>query len=756
MPERAGPNTSLIDWDAYGRNIRSTVNPWGTQIVATNTYDEPTGRVLTQYVDKQTATTGTVQNTTYAYNQAGQITAIRTVPNNTPSATDLQCFTYDYLGRLKTAWSDTGRLEQPTPSLAGQGACANATPTSGAVAPAKTTVGGSAAYWQEYTYDLTGNRTKVVNRDPAGDPAKDLTVTQTSPAPGTRNTPTTAAGTGGGTGGPHALASTSSTYGWSGWGAGGNQYDAAGNTTRITNPGGNRELKAGFVLKSGESARSNSVQLSMQADGNFVVYAPGWQSKWGTPTWNAADSANGTSMTWDVEGKLASLTQGTATTTYVYDADGNQLVRRNPGKVTVNLGSGDELTYDTNSKVSTGTRYYGIPGGITLVRQGPTKLSYQFADHHGTNSLSIDRTTLAESRRATDPFGALRGPASLSTPWAGDKGFVNGLKDDITGFTNLGARQYQPSTGRFLSPDPILDAGDPLQWNAYAYSNNNPVNRSDPNGLKSEECGTLYKCGSAGTITMSNAAQTTGENVSESALKRLQDSAPSFKPLVPIGPPPKRSYEGNNRDFLAGAGASIIAPVSAAFKFLYHNKAIQGGDFDPKQPTILESYSKWAVSKGVDLESANFASGTYLLAGLGEGALAVQAPPARGTASADTLLRTGGKGHWAGRLPMTMDCVCEVAAKYNIDLDFRIVFDRNKRGIRGSTAPNQQVTLYSPAFKNEEQLAKTLVHEKYHVDDLRGGMPYPSTYDAQHSFELAAEAHAVQWWDSIGSEIQGG
>ncbi|MFD0346443.1 hypothetical protein ACFQ0M_10785 [Kitasatospora aburaviensis] len=72
------------DWDAYGRNIRSTVNPFGWQIVATNTYDESTGRLLTQYIDKQTATNGTVQNTTYAYNQAGQITAIRTIPNNTP------------------------------------------------------------------------------------------------------------------------------------------------------------------------------------------------------------------------------------------------------------------------------------------------------------------------------------------------------------------------------------------------------------------------------------------------------------------------------------------------------------------------------------------------------------------------------------------------------------------------------------------------------------------------------------------------
>ncbi|MFF1903515.1 RHS repeat-associated core domain-containing protein [Kitasatospora sp. NPDC058218] len=695
------------DWDAYGRNIRSTMNPWGTQIVTTNTYDEPTGRLLNQYIDKQTAATGSVQNTAYAYNQAGQITAIRAIPNNTPAATDLQCFSYDYLGRLTTAWSDTGQLNQPTPSLGGQGSCANATPTSGAVAPAKTTVGGGAAYWQDYAYDLAGNRTKLINHDPAGDPAKDLTVDQTFPAPGTRNTPTTAAGTGGGTGGPHALSTGRSSYGIAFGAQGTDEYDATGNTTRINNPGGRKELKAGFVLNSGESVRSNSVQLAMQPDGNlvlsslrtgkviwstntqghqgawatmqddgnfvvydpqrvplwssntwvgnnsgyfatvqddgnFIVYSPGWQAKFNSSTWNAVDAANETTLTWDVEGKLASLTQGTATTTYVYDADGNQLVRRNPGKVTVNLGGGDELTYDIASHSSTGARYYSIPGGITLVREGPGKLAYQFSDHHGTSSLSIESATTNETRRTFDPFGATRGPGSLATSWSGDKGYVGGLKDDATGFTNLGARQYQPGTGRFLSPDPILDAGDPLQWNAYAYSNNNPVNRSDSNGLKSEECGTLYDCGSAGTITMKNAAETTANNVSAPALERLHDSAPSFKPLRPIGPPSKRSYEGNNRDFLAGFGASVLAPLSATFEFLYHNKTVQGSSYKGETPSIVQNYMKWAVSKGVDPETANFASGTYFLLALGEGA---SVAPGKGAALEEGGVTLGKSGH---------------------------------------------------------------------------------------------------------------
>ncbi|MFJ9695644.1 polymorphic toxin-type HINT domain-containing protein [Kitasatospora sp. NPDC101183] len=415
------------DYDAYGRNIRSTMNPWGTQVVTTSTYDEPTGRILNQYVDKQTSTTGTVQNTTYAYNRAGRVTAIRTTPDNAPTATDQQCFAYDYLGRLTTAWSDTGRLDQaPNPSVGGQGACANSSPTSGAQAPARTTVGGYAPYWQTYQYDLTGNRTQLVTHDAGGDTAKDTTVTQTFPSAGTRNAPTTAPNSGGGTGGPHALLSSTSATGTSTPTTSTTQYDASGRTTAITDTNGTATL-----------------------------------------TWNGED-------------RLDSLTRtGSGTTTYVYDAGGNQLVRHNPGRTTINIG-GDELTVDTATKQLTGARYYEIPGGTTLVRQGGGRLTYQISDHHGTGVLGIDSATLAESRRPSDPFGNLRGTPPSS--WAGDKGFVGGTKDDVTGLTNLGARQYQPTTGRFLSLDPILDRADPQQWNGYAYSGNDPVNRSDPSG----------------------------------------------------------------------------------------------------------------------------------------------------------------------------------------------------------------------------------------------------------------------------------
>jgi len=47
----------------------------------------------------------------------------------------------------------------------------------------------------------------------------------------------------------------------------------------------------------------------------------------------------------------------------------------------------------------------------------------------------------------------------------------------------FGARYYNASLPRFLSPDPVGGTpGNPLSWNRYLYCRNDPVNRFDPDG----------------------------------------------------------------------------------------------------------------------------------------------------------------------------------------------------------------------------------------------------------------------------------
>jgi RHS repeat-associated protein len=75
---------------------------------------------------------------------------------------------------------------------------------------------------------------------------------------------------------------------------------------------------------------------------------------------------------------------------------------------------------------------------------------------------------------------------SDSNPGFQPFGFAGGLYDPTTGLVRFGARDYDPSIGRWLNKDPIrFDGG----WNLYTYAGNDPVNYIDPTGLKATTFG---------------------------------------------------------------------------------------------------------------------------------------------------------------------------------------------------------------------------------------------------------------------------
>ncbi|MFI5896996.1 polymorphic toxin-type HINT domain-containing protein [Actinoplanes sp. NPDC051513] len=191
-------------------------------------------------------------------------------------------------------------------------------------------------------------------------------------------------------------------------------------------------------------------------------------------------------LTWDAEGHLVKVAPPAGktgpTTSYLYDADGNRLLQRTANATTLYLAS-EEITIGKGGNPPTtpsATRYYDLGNGIRAVRTNDNKVSFHLPDHQATGELAIDASTLAMQQRRTTPFGGLRG--TQPTAWPGTKGFVGGTNEP-TGFTHLGARDYDPTTGRFISADPILAADSPQQMNGYAYSGNNPVTTSDPTGL---------------------------------------------------------------------------------------------------------------------------------------------------------------------------------------------------------------------------------------------------------------------------------
>ncbi|SDN44739.1 RHS repeat domain-containing protein [Actinacidiphila guanduensis] len=226
------------------------------------------------------------------------------------------------------------------------------------------------------------------------------------------------------------------------------------------------------TLTSTSGAPTGATSYGYDADGDMTTRtAPGTGTQ--TLTWNDAQ-------------QLTGITGGTkGDSHFVHDADGSVLLEQDPGATTLYL-PGEQLTLDTGTGTVSGTRYYQLPGGGTAVRTGSTgggsaSYGYEFADQHGTNGFYLDSTFQHPQWRLLTPYGAPRG---TTTGWVDNRGFLDKPTDADTGLTIVGARQYDPATGRFISLDPLFEATSPQELNGYGYAGDNPVTNSDPTGKR--------------------------------------------------------------------------------------------------------------------------------------------------------------------------------------------------------------------------------------------------------------------------------
>ncbi|MFD4241107.1 RHS repeat-associated core domain-containing protein [Streptomyces sp. NPDC058525] len=385
-----------VDYSPMGDVLRTYTGPALSQVYTTNYYDEQTRRV-TRTVNSREKAPGAINDTTFKYDDVGNILKITDKEGPTATA-DVQCYAYDYLRRMNEAWTATDDCAAQ-PNASGPGS--------------KPQVGGPNPYWSSYSFDAAGNRTKDVQHSTTGDPTKDVTRTYTYGTPGQA--------------GANGLKKVDTT------GPGGSRtesytYDTAGNT------------------------KTRTIQGDTQT------------------------------LDWNTAGQLERVTKGTDTTGFVYDAGGNRLIKRDKTGTTLYL-PGTEVKLTAAGKLE-GTRYYAHPAGPVMVKtakDGVISTSYLMGDQNGTATTAVDAKSSAVTRRKFTPYGEVRGAAP--SVWPGKKGFVGGEVDDSIGTVHLGAREYDPATGRFLSVDPIIDFNEPKQQNPYVYANNSPVTFSDPSGL---------------------------------------------------------------------------------------------------------------------------------------------------------------------------------------------------------------------------------------------------------------------------------
>jgi RHS repeat-associated protein len=189
-------------------------------------------------------------------------------------------------------------------------------------------------------------------------------------------------------------------------------------------------------------------------------------------------------LTWDPEGHLATVAGSAGTSSYIYAANGIRLAVDDPAATTLYLPN-MEIRRTKATGTVTATRYYDWGGQTIAMMTTGGAVTWLIGDNQNTQNIAVAAGTQAITVRRQNPYGAPRGP---SPAWPTGKGFVGGDRD-ATGLTHLGAREYDPTAGRFISVDPAFVATDPASMNGYGYANNSPVTTSDPSGLRPDtEC----------------------------------------------------------------------------------------------------------------------------------------------------------------------------------------------------------------------------------------------------------------------------
>ncbi|MFI0941853.1 polymorphic toxin-type HINT domain-containing protein [Streptomyces sp. NPDC021020] len=337
-----------------------------------------------------------------------------------------------------------------------------------------------------YTHDPAGNVTSIT--DTTGQDAAAVTDTQCFVLDALRRvTDAWTPGTGGAcAGGPSAATVGGPDAYWTSY-----SYDASGDRTSETQHA-TASGPAVDTVRTYAAPAAGTHQLSRVTQTGTAPHIDSYTyDAAGNTETRTSDGGSPQSLDWNAQGHLASVTQGATTlASYTYDAGGNRLTGTDSSGTTLYLPDGNELLLKPDSTL-VGTRYYDFNGTTVAMRSGG-KLTYLIADAHGTATTQIDAATQAVTRRRTTIFGAPRGASAPG--WQGTKGFVGGTTDAATGLTHLGAREYDPATGRFVSVDPLLDFTDSQQINGYAYADNNPTSMSDPTGQIPDDCFRLASC----------------------------------------------------------------------------------------------------------------------------------------------------------------------------------------------------------------------------------------------------------------------
>jgi len=164
----------------------------------------------------------------------------------------------------------------------------------------------------------------------------------------------------------------------------------------------------------------------------------------------------------------------TVTTNFVYDGNGSRAGKQIAGgSTTYYIGDHFEV------KGGVATKFI-FAGNLRVAKITGNVTKYFHKDHLGSTAVISDAYGNAVEKADYTPFGSLRDHTGSD---ASSYKFTDQEFDPSSGLYNYNARLYDPIIGRFISPDPFVQAPfDPQTLNRYTYVRNNPLIYVDPSG----------------------------------------------------------------------------------------------------------------------------------------------------------------------------------------------------------------------------------------------------------------------------------
>ena len=172
------------------------------------------------------------------------------------------------------------------------------------------------------------------------------------------------------------------------------------------------------------------------------------------------------------------------TTTIINDALGHMVEKNVGGTYTQIVYGPGGGKFAVMSGQTLQKAFIPLPTGATAVYTSAGLAYYRHSDHLGSSRLATTPSRTLYSSTAYAPFGEPYAEAGST-----DRSFTGQDEDTTSGMYDFLERRYNPTAGRWLSPDPAglgaVDPTNPQTWNRYAYVMNNPLGLID---LLGEEC----------------------------------------------------------------------------------------------------------------------------------------------------------------------------------------------------------------------------------------------------------------------------